>query len=215
MAQTVENKLTENEERNDKHEQVLDTLYTDMQEIIQELLLNREATTKTNKELVPMGQKLKGLQENATNEVAKSVNALIQNYTDQMAKKEPIVRANLPKMPYLGGTKVEYPIGSSNGLTPRLDPGGDNRKLGIKGRTEPKTPLKQDQTREMDNFHIATEKENIENYQETEGTQKPGKQPNGAKKIGVGIQIIITGAGCRTGAKIRDRRYRWEEWLFF
>ena len=60
MAQTVERKLTENEESNDNQEQVLDTMYTNIQKIIQEKGLSRDATMRTNKELVSMDQKLKG-----------------------------------------------------------------------------------------------------------------------------------------------------------
>ena len=41
MAQKVENKLTENEERKDKQEQVLTTMYNDVRKITQELFLSR------------------------------------------------------------------------------------------------------------------------------------------------------------------------------
>ena len=60
LAQAVEIKLTENEQRNGKKEQVLETLHTGPHQIIHELGLNREATLETKKALVPMGQKLKG-----------------------------------------------------------------------------------------------------------------------------------------------------------
>ena len=63
MAQTVESKLTENEERNDTKDLVLTAMYNDMQKITHELGLNRGATQQTNKELVAMGQKLKGWQK--------------------------------------------------------------------------------------------------------------------------------------------------------
>ena len=60
MAQTVENKLTENEERNVKREQILDTLRSNMQKIIQELGLNRVSEQTADKALVPTGQKSRG-----------------------------------------------------------------------------------------------------------------------------------------------------------
>ena len=56
LARTIENKLTGNGERNDKQEQVLETQYTNVQKIMQELGLSREASMKTNKELVAMGK---------------------------------------------------------------------------------------------------------------------------------------------------------------
>ena len=68
---------------------------------------------------------------------------------------------------------MEYPIGSSKSLPPGLDKGGDGRELGVNGRTETKTPLKQDQKPDTGNNSSMPEKENDGNYQETENTQKP------------------------------------------
>ena len=61
MAKTVEIKITENEERNGKKEQVLETLYNSTHRIMHELGLNREETLKTRTEPVSTDQKLKGI----------------------------------------------------------------------------------------------------------------------------------------------------------
>ena len=63
MAQTVGYKLTENEEEGggeNKQDQVLTTIYTGVQKIIQVLGLSSDATQQTNKGLVAMGQKMDG-----------------------------------------------------------------------------------------------------------------------------------------------------------
>ena len=98
MAQTVEYKLTENEERNNKIEQVPTSMYTDVQKITHELGQNLDATKQTNKGLVATGRKLRGLGENIRNEVWTSVNTLIQTYTEQEPKtqKESMVRPSHP-----------------------------------------------------------------------------------------------------------------------
>ena len=105
LEQTVENKLKENEERNDKREQVLETLHTNMQKITLGLGINREATMQINKELVPLGRKMRVLGGNMKSGVMKSANKLRQNYTESATRKETTVRTKLPKMPYLGELK--------------------------------------------------------------------------------------------------------------
>ena len=93
-------------------------------------------------------------------EVMKSANALIQNYTEPETRVGTMVIKSYRKcLPYSVVTKVEYPIGSSESLPPCLDAGGDGRKSGVKGRTEPKTPLKKDQKPEIDNDSSLAEKE--------------------------------------------------------
>ena len=138
LAQAVENKLSENGERGDKKEQVLETLYTYMRGLMQEIGLNRDASMQTNKELVSMGRKLRGLGESTKSEVMESANALIQNSAESETRDETTVRTNLPKIPYLREAEVEYPIERSESLHPCLDAGGDGRKLGVKGSTETK-----------------------------------------------------------------------------
>ena len=104
MAQTVGGELTESEERSGQQERVLDTLHASAQKIIHELGIIREATMRTNKELVAMGQKLTGLGKHESG-VMEIANALVRNYTDPETRRRTMVRTNLPKMPYLGELK--------------------------------------------------------------------------------------------------------------
>ena len=123
-------------------EKVVETLYTNIQKITQEPGLRRAETSRTDKELVPINQKLKGLEGNAISEATKSAGALIQNYTEAAERNRNMDRTKIPKMPYLGGgmgPKVGYQGERSKSLHPGLDKGGDGRKLGVKGGgTEPK-----------------------------------------------------------------------------
>ena len=107
MAKTVEYKLTENEEGDNKQAQVLTSMYTGVRKIIHELGQNREETKQTNKGIVAMEQKLMRLEENIRNEVRTSAITLIQNQTEKQPKtqKESSVRACRPEMPYLGEVK--------------------------------------------------------------------------------------------------------------
>ena len=108
LAQAVEIKLTEKGERNEKKEQVLETLYNGTHEIMRELGQNREETLKSQKELVPMGRKLKALAGNVIVEVVKSANSLVQNYTESEIRNDSMDKEKLPKMPYFLDAKVEY-----------------------------------------------------------------------------------------------------------
>ena len=63
-------------------EQVLDTLRNTTQEVMGELGQNRESALKTKKELVPLAQKLQGLNGNVKVEVQENMDALIQKYTE-------------------------------------------------------------------------------------------------------------------------------------
>ena len=94
MAQTVGNKLPEHEERNDKQEKVLTTMYTEVQKIIHGLVLSREETKQNNKELLAMGHKLKELEANVRSD-----------YTEPTTQKESMVRAQRPEIPYFGELK--------------------------------------------------------------------------------------------------------------
>ena len=78
-------------------------MYTRLHKITQVLTQNRE---EAQNGLVTVGRKLNGLEGNIKAEVLTSVNALIQNHTEQEWKDqdESRVRHNHPKMPYhLGG----------------------------------------------------------------------------------------------------------------
>ena len=114
MAPAVDYKLKEHEETNNQQDRVLTTMFTDVQEMIQEIGINSEETQQTNKELGAMGQELMGLGEYIRSEVWTSVNTIAQNYTEPKTQKEPMVRESHPKLPYLVGARVEYPIGRPN-----------------------------------------------------------------------------------------------------
>ena len=67
-------------------------------------------------------------------EVQKNLSSLIQKYTEEAKKEDTMVEANIPTKPYLGGTRVVYPIGRSNALPPGLRLGGDGRIFGSKDK---------------------------------------------------------------------------------
>ena len=81
MAQAVEGKLTEDEERDDKKAQVPTAIFTELNKITQVLTQNREEEAPNG--LVTIDQKLNGLKE----EVLESANALIQNHSDREWKE--------------------------------------------------------------------------------------------------------------------------------
>ena len=76
-AQAVESKLTENEERNKKQEQVPTAMFTGLNKITQVLTQSREEEPHIG--LVTIDRKLNGLQDGALT----SVNALIRNHSEQ------------------------------------------------------------------------------------------------------------------------------------
>ena len=103
MARTVGIKLTENEERNERYEQVLGGLYKTIRQVATELGRNREETPHAQKEIVLPNQKLQGANGNAKGEVQKNIDTLIQKYTESAKKHDTKVEENLTTKPYLGG----------------------------------------------------------------------------------------------------------------
>ena len=102
MAQAVESKLAENDERNKKQEQVPTAVFTELHKITQLVTQSREAGARNG--LVAIDQKLNGLKAEALT----SANALSQKDSDQGWKDHVESRdgRSRPKIPYhLGGGK--------------------------------------------------------------------------------------------------------------
>ena len=110
MAQAVDGKLTEKEERNNKKEQFPVAMYDELHKIMQLLTQNREAARNG---LAAIDRKLNWFGGNIKAEVLTGMNTLIQNHTEQEWKDqdEYRVRQNRPEIPYHlgGGPKLEKP----------------------------------------------------------------------------------------------------------
>ena len=96
MAQAVEYKLTENEARNNKQEQVLTSTYADVQKIPPR---NRGEPRRKTTRASCIGPEIDGFGRNIRNEVLASATTLVQNHPVQGPKtqEESTVRESHPE----------------------------------------------------------------------------------------------------------------------
>ena len=128
MAKAVGSKLTENDERSEKHEQVLVRLCQTMQKVTTELGRSREASPQAQQELVLLRQKLQGVNGNMKWGIRRSVGSVIKKYTESADQVYTMGDARLPSKPNLGDARVGYMGESSNDLPTCLSLGGNDRK---------------------------------------------------------------------------------------
>ena len=162
-AQTLGIELTENAERNERQEQVLEGLYKTTQHVKAELGKIGKQLSKPKKKQHRPTKNYIGANGNMKGEVQKNMNSPIQRQTEEANRDDTKVGEIPPSKLYFRDARVEYKSDSSKDLPTGLSLGRDDRKLGFCDKREPKAPLEIDQKVERDTDSGMAESENAEN----------------------------------------------------